>query len=257
MNSELMSFESPALFQIPLALSEWIHRRSGLVLLGGDRHSGVERLLVEVTREQWERGRRPGAFVLRSEPESFHLASPYLLVRYEEYLQPLVQKALNEKQVFIFQGLRRVEELEWGLELAEEGHMVIQHFYASSLASILHRVFGSWLQSLSGSHHLWRWAQQLQGMLVPVPVFGGPAAQEPDRAFEIALLSSDSKKLLAQENIEEFLKKLEASEDKSGFVSLNQSLLQLLIRRKIDVKRAFETSQDPEAFDRLLKKVGI
>jgi twitching motility protein PilT len=33
--------------------------------------------------------------------------------------------------------------------------------------------------------------------------------------------------------------------------------LQNLIRRKIDIKSAFEVSQDPDGLDHLLKKVGI
>lgn len=39
--------------------------------------------------------------------------------------------------------------------------------------------------------------------------------------------------------------------------SLNQSLLSLVLKRKIDIKGAFEKSRDPDHLDVLLKKVGI
>lgn len=39
--------------------------------------------------------------------------------------------------------------------------------------------------------------------------------------------------------------------------SLNQSIIQNLIRRQIDVKTAFSSSNDPEELDQLLKKMGL
>ncbi|MGE5085298.1 MAG: hypothetical protein ACM3MG_03295 [Bacillota bacterium] len=45
--------------------------------------------------------------------------------------------------------------------------------------------------------------------------------------------------------------------ENSGILTLNQSLLQHLIRRRIDLKTAFETSREPDHLDQLLKKVGI
>ena len=41
------------------------------------------------------------------------------------------------------------------------------------------------------------------------------------------------------------------------YQSLNQSLIQKLIRRKIDVKTAFASSNDPDELDLQLKKMGL
>ncbi|MGE0632026.1 MAG: ATPase, T2SS/T4P/T4SS family [Pseudobdellovibrionaceae bacterium] len=45
--------------------------------------------------------------------------------------------------------------------------------------------------------------------------------------------------------------------EKTGMRTLNQSLLQHLLRRKIEMRTAFELSPEPEELDRLLAKVGI
>lgn len=42
-----------------------------------------------------------------------------------------------------------------------------------------------------------------------------------------------------------------------GVRTMNQSLLQLMLKRKIDLKQGFEESPAPEKLDRLLKKVGL
>lgn len=42
-----------------------------------------------------------------------------------------------------------------------------------------------------------------------------------------------------------------------GYQSLNQSIIQKLIRRKIDVKAAFAISDDPDSLDASLKKMGL
>ncbi len=45
--------------------------------------------------------------------------------------------------------------------------------------------------------------------------------------------------------------------DKKSHRSLNQNLLQLVLKRKIELKVAFEDSYNPEELDLLLKKIGI
>jgi twitching motility protein PilT len=45
--------------------------------------------------------------------------------------------------------------------------------------------------------------------------------------------------------------------EKLGMRTMNQSLFQLLMKRKIELKTAFEFSPAPEDLDLILKKVGV
>jgi twitching motility protein PilT len=76
-------------------------------------------------------------------------------------------------------------------------------------------------------------------------------------AHEVALMTPQMKAHLENQDIRALETQLRQAPDNSGLISLNQSLLQNLIRRKIDIKSAFEVSQDPDGLDHLLKKVGI
>lgn len=55
----------------------------------------------------------------------------------------------------------------------------------------------------------------------------------------------------------ELTNEMTASVERPQTRSLNQSLLSLILKRKIEIKGAFEKSRDPDQLDVLLKKVGI
>jgi twitching motility protein PilT len=46
-------------------------------------------------------------------------------------------------------------------------------------------------------------------------------------------------------------------QEKTGMITMNQSLMNLLLKRKIYVKTAFAASPEPEQLDGMLKKAGI
>lgn len=114
--------------------------------MAGDRHSQMDRTLSELTQslpKGISQSLPKGAVRLRNSPRPYQIGSPFLLVQYSELDQPLVQKSISESDCLIFERLMDFEELEWALQLAEEGRMVIIHLATSSLISLLHRVFSS------------------------------------------------------------------------------------------------------------------
>lgn len=55
--------------------------------------------------------------------------------------------------------------------------------------------------------------------------------------------------------IEEIMKSPDAAD--TGMRSFNQNLLQMILKRKIDLRKGFELSPEPQELDQLLKKVGL
>jgi twitching motility protein PilT len=76
-------------------------------------------------------------------------------------------------------------------------------------------------------------------------------------AHEVLLSKPDVRDFISDENLKGVEHLLVNSAENSGILTLNQSLLQHLIRRRIDLKTAFENSRHPDNLDQLLKKVGI
>jgi twitching motility protein PilT len=57
--------------------------------------------------------------------------------------------------------------------------------------------------------------------------------------------------------MESLPEEMKSNADKTGMRTLNQALFQLLLKRKVELKVAFENSSDPQELDQLLRKVGI
>lgn len=74
---------------------------------------------------------------------------------------------------------------------------------------------------------------------------------------EVLPVSSQVAALLIQEDWGALNQLLENSPENSGILGFDQGILQLLVRRKIDIKKAFELTRNPEKFDQRLKKVGL
>jgi twitching motility protein PilT len=76
-------------------------------------------------------------------------------------------------------------------------------------------------------------------------------------AVELLLVQHKLRAPLREGNWNIIDEEMKVSGEKTGMRTLNQSLLQLLLRRKIEMRTAFAESQSPDEFDQLLKKVGI
>jgi twitching motility protein PilT len=76
-------------------------------------------------------------------------------------------------------------------------------------------------------------------------------------AVELLLVTQKLRAPLREGRWELLEEEMKASGEKTGMRTMNQSLLQLLLRRRIEMRTAFAESQNPDEFDLLLKKVGI
>ena len=76
-------------------------------------------------------------------------------------------------------------------------------------------------------------------------------------AVEILMLNPSVRNLIRENKLHQVYGMMQVGQNKSGMMTLNQSLLNLILKRKVEVKNAFEESPDVEELDTLLKKAGI
>jgi twitching motility protein PilT len=50
---------------------------------------------------------------------------------------------------------------------------------------------------------------------------------------------------------------MQVGQDKSGMITINQSLVQLLLKRKISLETAFETSASADQLEKMMKHAGL
>ena len=161
----------------------------------------------------------------------------------------------KDSEYFIFENISKSIELESAIELAEDGRFILMHFSCKSISSSLHRLFGFY-NEFQRIHYLCRFLDSCFLMYSQMEIFS-EGQSSASYAGEIVLLNQELKKILLNEGVFSFEGQLKQLDSEIGVVTLNQSLIQLLIRRKISFKTAFELSNDPEELDILLKKVGV
>ncbi|MBL7542484.1 MAG: hypothetical protein JNL11_01640 [Bdellovibrionaceae bacterium] len=237
-------------FMIPEIMRENLARRQGLILVNGNRFSGIEKFFLS-TIKQFESEKRSGMVFLR---ESVQSPFKYWSYKTIEDLDNAGMALVKDIEVLIFENISKAFEVEMALECAEEGRLVIMHFCNQSLVSVVHKVM-SFFPDARAQHTLWRLLDLLSLSYSQYEIDG--ENNETVFAGEIIPLSPELKREIYLKGVDSFEEKIRMIDEETGVVTLNQSLLQLLIRRKISLQKAFEYSKDPQDLDSLLKKVGI
>lgn len=252
------SFEPYDVFKAELSLPpvflETVHRRQGLVLLGGpvdpSKVTTLAQTLYRLNKEQAFHGAVLSKQAFPSIPEE----------KASFVYQNAATSDLDEEAFFAAADIVVLHEtvtaktLFQALDLCDEGKMVFMSIASNSLLGAFHKCL-ELLSLNSNSHVLWRFADHLKVALSQHPLVS--LNQDTVLAFEMMLNTPQIRSGIAHGQLTTLETLLTSGEDTAGVLALNQSLLQLLIRRRIDIKQAFQASHDPNSLDQLLKKVGL
>lgn len=157
-------------------------------------------------------------------------------------------------QVIVFDGFLDDGRAMEALELAEQGYCVIYSMRSPSLLNAIRRCTSLMFKSF-GDQGVARFAEMIHLAVGQYGMTG--ITSDKVLAYELLPIGPEIRTHIYQNNFSEIEKILTHAQENSGILTLNQSLLQNLIRRKIDLKTAFEVSRYPDILDQLLKKVGV
>ena len=216
----------------PQILLDQLARSEGMILFSGTRQAEPLSVVKAVRRQHPDK-----KIIVLSELNS--------RVRSRE---------LDEADIVVYHGHCEKDALLGLLDICEEGRLVVHILMAPSVVSAIHKVMSA-LVGEGETHLLWRYIDQLSLMVNQMQINSTLGA--PLTIHEMILGTPQIKALLLNKRISEIEETLKESQEDRGMVSFNQVLLKLLIRRKIDLKAAFQKTRDPEHLDQLLKKVGV
>lgn len=241
--------------QLPPSLLESCSRMKGLVLLSGPGEAGQVWALHRILQKLSEEKSFVGVIFSKKTFPQVREAKACYLYHNGEFGRPQERENLMVGvDMVVFEGFNDEPTFAEALALAEKGLFVIYSMKAPSVPNALRRCL-SVLTDKSGAHAAPRFAEvlSLAAGQYPLAGLGG------DKVFahELLLMKPQIRHLLEKEDVSGIEGLLLNSVDTAGVLNLNQSLLQHLIRRRVDLKTAFEVSRDPDALDQLLKKVGI
>lgn len=160
----------------------------------------------------------------------------------------------EDPDVCLIGEMRDLETIESALTIAETGHLVFATLHTNSAIQTINRIVG-----VFPAEHQERIRVQLSFVLnciisqrlIPA-VSGGMAA-----AVEMLFLNPNIRNLIRENKLHQVYGMMQVGQDRTGMCTLNQSIVKLLLKRKIDMKAAFEFTPDPEELDKLLKQAGL
>ncbi len=138
------------------------------------------------------------------------------------------------------------------LDMCTGGCLVVATTFATSAVDCIDQFLGntgssSWVAKRLSTHL----KAVIHQRLIP-----GKLGQ-PILIAEVLLPTMQIRKLIQDQDLHPIYDLMRKDQNRTGMVTLNQSLMNALIKRKTELRTAFSISPDPNELDHLLKKVGI
>lgn len=224
-----------------------IKKEKGLFIVGGERRQGKTSLMQEV--------------VTNIQKNKLSLTAVHSTIQNQNWplIDSVVQLGIDtidfDFNHIIYEGIERIivdtnsiKNWKKWIEFAEQGQCVIISLSTNSIKTILNKLSAE--LDLSSNQRL---LNVLNGVVVQKLI-----GKNYHPCSEILILSEAQKNLMHEHLRGHSISQLNLQTSfKDFYQSLNQAIVQKLIRRKIDVQSAFEGSDDPESLDATLKKMGL
>lgn len=248
-----------SLLGLPAAAKSLTEVANGLILVTGPTGSGksttIAALLDKINREQ-----RGHLITIEDPIEYIHshkncIVNQRELGRDTDSFKSALKYVLRQDPDYCLIGeMRDVETIEAAMVLAETGHLVFASLHTNSAVATIQRIV-----SVFSPEHQDRIRAQLSFVLQAVlcqqlltTTKGGLVA-----ACELMILTPSLRNLIRENKLHQMYGMMQVGQDKTGMVTLNQSLLSLVMSRRVDLRSAFAVSADPEELDKMLKKAGL
>jgi twitching motility protein PilT len=223
-----------------------LKKKSGIHIISGLRRSGKSTLLSEIVSES--RKHSPELVAVHALPSQMSLTNLDSVVHLGmESLDWDFQHPIYDGIDSIVVDANEIKNLNKWTRFAEEGRTIYISLSGHSIENVLLQI-KSITQDQQSLRN--RFCELLRSVVYQKIVHGTDFA-----VHEVWILKKEDQKKLVHHFPDGALS--ENISSAALYQSLNQSILQSLVRRKLDVKKAFEISDDIENLDLSLKKMGL
>ena len=244
---------------LPQAISDLTYLNNGLILVTGPTGSGksttIAAMIDKINEEQF------GHILTLEDPIEFVHSHKSCIVNQREigsdtneYREALKYVLRQDPDYCLLGEMRDLDSVESALLIAETGHLVFATLHTNSAIQTINRIVNVFPSEQQDRVRVLL-SFVLQGVICQTLLpskQGGRVA-----AIEFMLLTPSIRNLIRENKLHQIHGMMQMGQDKTGMVTMNQSLFNLLSRGKIDLKTAFAASPEPEQLDVMLKKAGI
>ena len=161
----------------------------------------------------------------------------------------------QDPDVVLIGELRDQETIEAALTIAETGHLTLATLHTNSSAQSINRIIDAF-----PSHQQSQIRAQLsfviEGVLCQqlLPRING---QGREMALEILIPNSAIRNLVREDKIHQLYSAMQVGQSGTGMITMNQSLMDLYMRRLINLDDALARCTDPDEFRGMLQSAGV
>lgn len=244
---------------LPSIVTDSVNYPTGLVLVTGPTGSGKSTTIAALV-DKINRERRSHIITLEDPIEYVHPHKSCIVNQREvgidtvSYRSALKHVLRQDPDVCMMGELRDLETIDASLNICETGHLVFASLHTNSAISTILRIVNVYpadQQDRVRNQLALSLNMIVSQRLIP-GIKGGMSL-----ALEIMMMNPSIRNLIRENKLHQVYGMMQVGQDKTGMITLNQSLLQLVIKRKVDVRTAFMHSSDPEELDKLLKAAGV
>lgn len=244
---------------LPNIVQEITNKKDGLVLVTGATGSGksttIASLLDKVNEEQ-----QSHIVTIEDPIEYVHSHKKCIVNQREvgldtENFETAMKYVLRQDPDYCLVGeMRDRETAEMALKVSETGHLVFATLHTNSAPDTISRIVSMFdegrrditLNQLSAVIQCILSQQLLPGLDGKLVL-----------AYELLMPTSAIKALIREGKYYQLHGMMQVGQASSGMITMNQCLMNLMIRRKIDMKVGFEASPDPDDLNNMLRKAGL
>jgi len=252
----IMSFKELGL---PPVVEELCRKPRGLVLVTGPTGSGKSTTLASmvdsINRERYEH------IVTIEDPIEYIHASQRALVNQREvgydtqsYSRALKYVLRQDPDVVLLGELRDTETIDAALRIAETGHLCLATLHTNSCMQTINRVIDVFPAAQQQQVRT-QLSFVLEGVLSQLLI---PTSDGTSRALamEIMIPNSAIRNLIREDKVHQVYSQMQVGQTKFGMQTLNQSLLNLYMKRSISLEEAIGRSQVPDELQQMLQASG-
>jgi twitching motility protein PilT len=244
---------------LPQIVSDLTNKSNGLILVTGATGSGksttIAALLDKVNEE------KQAHIVTIEDPIEYVHHHKRCIVNQREVgidtedFDVAMKYLLRQDPDYCLVGeMRDRETAEMALKVSETGHLVFATLHTNSAPDTISRLV-SMFDEGRRDITLNQLSTVLQCVLCQqlLPGLDGKLVL----AYELMIPTTGIRALIREGKVYQIHGMMQVGQQNTGMITMNQCLMNLIVRRRIDMKVGFEASPDPEDLNQMLRKAGL
>jgi twitching motility protein PilT len=253
--NEIPAFDSLGL---PSIVADFTKFDTGLILVTGPTGSGKSTTLAAMIDKI--NTENHGHIVTIEDPVEYVHTHKNCIINQREVgpdtwsMNSAVKSLMRQDPDYCLVGeLRDLESVEEAVRISETGHLTFGTLHTNSASQTIQRLVNMFPPSQQDRIRSGL-SLVLQGVLCQrlLPGIDGKVAL----ALEILVMTPAVRNLVRENKLAMLPGIMQTGQNVTGMITMNQSLFNLLKRRRIDLPTAFGASPDPEELETMMRKVG-